>query len=102
MEFKECFECKPKPGSPQLCAQCLWVRENYKSIETLEQRVRFNAQDMGELGQFIKVEYAINIIKEGLAAQREEIRKEILSLVVTEQEPLVSVVDIYKLPSLTK
>lgn len=29
IKFKECFECAPKPGSPYLCAQCLWVRENW-------------------------------------------------------------------------
>lgn len=28
--FKECFDCSQKIGSPTLCAQCLWVRENYK------------------------------------------------------------------------
>jgi len=28
--FKECYECAVKRGSPQLCEQCYWVRENYK------------------------------------------------------------------------
>jgi len=28
--FKECWECDKKPGSPVLCNQCLWVRDNYK------------------------------------------------------------------------
>jgi len=28
--FKECYECAVKRGSPQLCNQCYWVRENYK------------------------------------------------------------------------
>jgi len=28
--FKECFDCSQKIGSPTLCEQCLWVRENYK------------------------------------------------------------------------
>lgn len=30
METKECYECAKKPGTPTLCEQCLWVRENYK------------------------------------------------------------------------
>lgn len=28
--FKECFECSQKLGSPTLCYQCLWVRDNFK------------------------------------------------------------------------
>jgi len=31
--FKECYECAVKRGSPQLCNQCYWVRENYKLKE---------------------------------------------------------------------
>ena len=27
---KDCYECAVKRGSPQLCEQCYWVRENYK------------------------------------------------------------------------
>lgn len=29
-QFKECADCAAKPGTPTLCEQCLWVRENYK------------------------------------------------------------------------
>jgi hypothetical protein len=32
-KFKECFECAKKPGSPQLCPQCLWARENWDKID---------------------------------------------------------------------
>jgi len=32
-EFKECFECAKKAGSPTLCPQCLWVRENFGKDE---------------------------------------------------------------------
>lgn len=31
--FRECYECATKRGSPELCEQCYWVRENYKLNE---------------------------------------------------------------------
>lgn len=29
--FKECYECATQAGTVQLCQQCYWVREHYKS-----------------------------------------------------------------------
>lgn len=96
MEFKECFECKPKPGSPQLCAQCLWVRENYKPMETnWEKSLVINLTDDG-LSRETALQY-VDFVNQLLAAQRDEIRKEVLKLNFSEY----IIEDILNLPSLT-
>lgn len=38
-DFKECFECAKKPGSPTLCQQCLWVRKNIPPLIEVDKEI---------------------------------------------------------------
>ncbi len=56
-QFKECYACAKKPGSPQLCSQCLWVRENYNKYIKLKifcDKIGLDFDNMKELVQIIK------------------------------------------------
>ena len=43
--FKECYECAVKTGSPTLCNQCLWVREEISNKEKWENVKRLSQKE---------------------------------------------------------
>lgn len=43
-----------------------------KTYKIIEDRINYNSQDFGEMGKFIRVEYALNILKEALSDKEEK------------------------------
>lgn len=71
--FKECFECYAKPGSPVMCKQCLWVRDNYPPKEP-------SKQETGEktLTKQQKSNIAVENFNAGKWRGREDLKQELL------------------------